>query len=252
MLLNEKKDDEQLFKREIHTFVLRAGRMTAAEQRDYEEFHEQWCVPFTGKYTDFRSIFGNGNPIVVEIGFGMGTATALIAESNPDINYLGLEVHRPGVGKLLGEIQKKALSNIRIIEFDALTVLETMIENGTVDAFHIFFPDPWPKVKHHKRRLVQRPRTELLAKKLRNGGYLYMATDWLPYAEFALKELTQTDGLENKFDGFAPHQSWRPETRFEAKGRSANRSISELFFLRNEKPVTELMSIPQKTWKDEL
>ena len=126
------------------------------------------------------------------------------------------------------------VENIYIVEHDALDVLEKMIPDGSVSGFHIFFPDPWPKKKHHKRRLVQRPHTDLITKKLMVGGYLYMATDWEPYAEFALEQLEQTPGLKNKFQGFAPHQEWRPETRFEEKGLDKNHVIRELFFLKQE------------------
>ena len=160
----------------------------------------------------------------------MGAATAQIAEQNPDINYLGLEVHTPGVGKLLSEINARSLQNLYIIEYDALAVLEKMIPDSSVNGFHVFFPDPWPKKKHHKRRLMQRPRTNLLSQKLVSGGYIYMATDWQPYGEFALEELTLTEGLKNKYSGFAPHQEWRPLTKFEKKGLDAERKICELFF----------------------
>lgn len=220
--------------RTIKTFVLRAGRMTPTQQKDYQELSGRWCIPFGNYPLDYPQIFGNTNDVVVEIGFGMGKATALIAEANPQTNYLGLEVHRPGVGKLLGEIRRRNLENIFIIQHDALEVLETMVPDSSVAAFHIFFPDPWQKKKHHKRRLVQRPRTDLLAKKLVPGGYLYMATDWEPYAEFSLEQLEQTPGLKNKYQGFAPHQEWRPETRFEEKGLDKNHVIRELFFVRQE------------------
>ena len=216
--------------RTVHTFVLRAGRMTDAQRKAYETLSQRWCVPYTGSPLNFIDIFDNVNPVTVEIGFGMGAATAIIAQNNPEKNYLGLEVHRPGVGKLLNEIEEKNLSNLYIIEHDAIEVLENMIPDESVNAFHIFFPDPWPKKKHHKRRLVQRPRTDILAKKLAPGVYLYMATDWEPYAEFALEELTLTQGLKNKYVGYAPHQEWRPETKFENKGLKAERKISELFF----------------------
>ena len=223
---------EKVKLRTIHTFVMRAGRMTDGQRRDYETLSAKWCVPYCEEPLDYAKIFGNDNPVTVEIGFGMGKATSLIASANPDKNYLGLEVHTPGVGKLLGDIQSMNLQNICIIEHDAMDVLEYMIPDGSVDAFHIFFPDPWPKKKHHKRRLVQRPRTELIARKLRKGGYLYMVTDWLPYADFALEELCATDGLKNKYEHFAPHQEWRPETKFERKGMNADRPISELMFER--------------------
>lgn len=220
--------------RTVHTFVLRAGRMTDAQKKAYETLSARWCIPFNEFPLNFIDVFDNVNPVTIEIGFGMGTATAIIAQNNPEKNYLGLEVHRPGVGRLLNEIESKNLNNLYIIEHDAIEVLEKMIPDESVSAFHIFFPDPWPKKKHHKRRLVQRPRTEILAKKLAPGGYIYMATDWEPYAEFALEELTLTEGLKNKYDGYAPHQEWRPETKFENKGLKADRNICELFFEKIE------------------
>ena len=231
---NQTEPQSPQFYRTIKTFVLRAGRMTPTQQKDYQELSGRWCIPYGEAQLDYAQIFNNTNPVTVEIGFGMGKATAIIAADNPDKNYLGLEVHRPGVGKLLGEIRRRNLENIYIVEYDALEVLEKMIPDGSVSGFHIFFPDPWPKKKHHKRRLVQRPNTDLITKKLVPGGYLYMATDWEPYAEFALEQLEQTPGLKNKYQGFAPHQEWRPETRFEEKGLDKNHVIRELFFLRQE------------------
>lgn len=233
-LENQTPPQDTQFYRTIKTFVLRAGRMTPTQQKDYQELSGRWCIPYTDSHLNYTQIFNNTNPVTVEIGFGMGKATAIIAADNPDKNYLGLEVHRPGVGKLLGEIRRRNLENIYIVEHDALEVLEKMIPDGSISGFHIFFPDPWPKKKHHKRRLVQRPNTDLITKKLVPGGYLYMATDWEPYAEFALEQLEQTPGLKNKYQGFAPHQEWRPETRFEEKGLDKNHVIRELFFLRQE------------------
>ena len=233
-LENQTPQQDTQFYRTIKTFVLRAGRMTPTQQKDYQELSGRWCIPYTDSHLNYTQIFNNTNPVTVEIGFGMGKATAIIAADNPDKNYLGLEVHRPGVGKLLGEIRRRSLENIYIVEHDALEVLEKMIPDGSISGFHIFFPDPWPKKKHHKRRLVQRPNTDLITKKLVPGGYLYMATDWEPYAEFALEQLEHTPGLKNKYQGFAPHQEWRPETRFEEKGLDKNHVIRELFFLRQE------------------
>lgn len=221
-------------RREIKTFVLRASRMTDSQKRDYETLSTRWCIPFEKKPLNFADIFNNSNPVVVEIGFGMGAATAIIAEQNPNINYLGLEVHTPGVGRLLGNIRDKNLQNLLIVEHDAMEVLEYMIPDNSVSGFHVFFPDPWPKKKHHKRRLMQRPRTNLLSQKLYEGGYVYMATDWEPYAEFALEELSLTENLKNKYDDYAPHQDWRPETKFEHKGLLAERKICELFFEKTE------------------
>lgn len=220
----------EVTRREIHTFVIRGGHMTESEKRSYETLHDKYCIPFAKEKLNYSAIFGNDNPVVIEIGFGMGKATWIIASEHPDINYIGIEVHKPGVGKLLGEIEAHGLTNLRIIEFDAMEVLKEMIDDSSIEGFHIFFADPWPKRKHHKRRLVQRPRTDLLTSKLKKGGYVYFVTDWLPYAEFALEELSLTQGLKNRYEGFAPHQKWRPETRFEQKGLDANRVISEMLF----------------------
>lgn len=216
--------------REIHTFVLRQGHFTQSERKAYEEMHDEFCIPYSEQALNFAEIFKNDNETVVEIGFGMGKATAIIAQDNPQINYIGIEVHKPGIGKLLGEIRDRNLKNLYIIEHDGMEVLKNQIPDESLSAFHIFFPDPWQKKRHFKRRLIQRPRTDLMAKKLKKGGYLYFVTDWFPYAEFGMEQLKDTEGLENRYEGFAPHQSWRPETRFEQKGQDANRVISELLF----------------------
>lgn len=224
--------DNSIFRRPVRTFVIRAGRLTTSERKSYDELHHVWCIPYEHKTLNYTEIFNNTNPVIMEIGFGMGHATSIIAENNPDINYIGSEVHVPGVGRLLGDIKTKLLKNLYIIEHDALEILETMIPDNSLAGFHIFFPDPWPKKKHHKRRMLQRPRTDLLAKKLAPGGYLYFATDWQEYAESALEELKMTEGLANKYEGYAPHQEWRPRTKFEQKGLDAGRDIYELFFVK--------------------
>lgn len=218
------------YKREIKTYVLRAGRMTVAQEKAYKELAPSWCIPFEEKKLNFIDVFGNTNPIVMEIGFGMGDATVEIAQSNPDINYLGIEVHTPGVGKVLSEIKRRNLKNLYIIEYDALEVLDKMIGDNSLNGLHIFFPDPWPKKRHHKRRMIQRPKTDLMAKKLAKGGYLYFVTDVLDYAEFALEQLNQTNHLKNKYEGFAEPQPWRTQTKFERKGLVAERQITEIFF----------------------
>lgn len=235
--MNEEKPSdskESIFRRPIKTFVIRAGRMSSSERRCYDELHHVWCIPFEHKTLNYTEIFNNTNPVIMEIGFGMGHATSIIAENNPEINYLGSEVHVPGVGRLLGEIKNKNLKNLFIIDHDALEILDSMIPDNSLMGFHIFFPDPWPKKKHHKRRMLQRPRTDLLTKKLAPGGYIYFATDWKEYAESALEELTSTVGLYNKFNDFAPHQEWRPRTKFEQKGLDAGRDIFELYFVKDE------------------
>ena len=163
----------------------------------------------------------------------MGVATAEIAAQHPEINYIGIEVFQAGVGKLLNEIEQRGLKNLRIIEHDAIEVLENMIADSSIAGFHIFFPDPWQKKKHHKRRLLRRQRTDLLARKLQDNGYLYMVTDWYDYAEDAFAELSATKGLRSKYEGFAPPQPWRPKTKYEQKGLTKAHLITELMFIRD-------------------
>jgi tRNA (guanine-N7-)-methyltransferase len=216
----------------LKSYVIRKGRYTQAQKKAYDTSGEKYLLEFSEKEIDFKETFGNENGVTLEIGFGMGFATAEIAQANPDKNYLGVEVHRPGIGKLLWEIEKRALSNIRIVEYDAVNVTQKMIPKNSLDAAHIFFPDPWPKKRHRKRRLVQRPFTETLASCLKPGGYLYMVTDWEDYALHALEELSATAVLRNVYETFAPAQSWRPLTKFEQKGMEKEHKIRELYFIK--------------------
>ena len=217
----------------IRSFVIRAGRSSEAQKRSYETLFPLYRIVPEQKLLNFSQIFGNENPVVIEIGFGMGTATAHIAEQNPAINYVGIDVHRPGIGKLAWEIDRRKLTNLRIIEGDAAEILANNSADASISAFHIFFPDPWQKKRHHKRRLLTRPFTNLLARKLLPGAYLYFVSDWADYAEWALAELSATAGLENKYEAFAPHQEWRAETEFERKGLKKNHEVQELMFTRS-------------------
>jgi tRNA (guanine-N7-)-methyltransferase len=219
------------------SYVIRAGRYTTAQKKAYESLSEKYLIPFSDEKLNLSSLFQNPFPsekncLTMEIGFGSGFATAEIAQANPGKNYLGVEVHRPGIGRLLWEIEKRSLSNIRIIEYDAVHVTKTMIPSASVDGIHVFFPDPWQKKKHRKRRLIQRPFTETLANCLKPNGYLYMVTDWEDYALHALEELNATAGLHNVYKGFAPPQPWRPETKFEQRGIAQNHEIKELYFVK--------------------
>jgi tRNA (guanine-N7-)-methyltransferase len=216
----------------LKSYVIRAGRFTDAQRKAYESLSSSFLIPFSQEPLDFDKTFGNTVSVTVEIGFGMGLATSLIAEANPDKNYLGIEVHRPGIGRLLWEIEKRSLSNIRIIEYDAISVIERMIPENSLDAVHVFFPDPWPKKRHRKRRLIQRPFTETLAKRLKPLGHFYMVTDWEDYANHALEELSACSLLKNDYDAFASPQNWRPVTKFEKRGIEESRAIKELFFRR--------------------
>ena len=224
----------------IRSFALRSTRMSDAQKRSYKELFPIYALKneegsLAGQeLLDSESLFGNKGPLCIEIGFGMGSATASIALANPEINYLGIEVFRSGIGRLLWEIHKNEIKNIRIIEGDAVEVLTERIADESVSAFHIFFPDPWPKKRHHKRRLIKRPFTDLLASKLLPGAYIYMATDWQDYGEEALEELSLTNTLKNKYNGFAERQSWRPLTEFERKGLKKNHGVWEIIFEKEQ------------------
>ena len=214
----------------VKSYVLRAGRETPAQKRSYDLLSPTFVVPFRDAPLDFAALFGNGNPVVMEIGFGMGEATAEIAAENPDRNYLGVEVYKPGVGRLLWDISRRSIPNIRIVRHDAVEVVAKMIPPHSLAGIHVFFPDPWPKKRHHKRRLVKRPFTETLAARLKPGGYLYMVTDWENYADWALEELGATRGLANTHGGFAVPKDWRPGTSFERKGLAKKHAVRELYF----------------------
>lgn len=214
----------------IKTFVRRSGRITESQKKNYETLYSKWSLPYSQEKLNIKKIFKNDNPLIIEIGFGMGNATAEIAKNNTDKNYIGIEVFKAGVGKLLGEIKAKGLKNLRIIEYDAVEVLQNMIEDESLYALHIFFPDPWQKKRNHKRRLVHRPKTDLFASKLKPGGYIYMVTDWQDYAEDAFNHLSATPRLNSKYKGFAEPQPWRPLTKFEKKGLQKNHTIRELMF----------------------
>ncbi|MCX7025673.1 MAG: tRNA (guanosine(46)-N7)-methyltransferase TrmB [Spirochaetes bacterium] len=222
------------FPRGIHTYALRAGRMTESQRRSFETLASRYCVPCDGKpVLDFPAIFGREARIVVEIGFGMGISTAAIAESDPGTDFLGIEVHTPGVGKLLSEIEARGLRNIRILHHDAVEVVAEMLLPESVDGFHIFFPDPWPKKRHHKRRLVRRPFTELLVSRLKPGGYIHFMTDWSEYADFALAELSSTPGLSNvSGSSWTERTARRPVTKFEQRAEKEGRQVLEIRMVR--------------------
>jgi tRNA (guanine-N7-)-methyltransferase len=219
--------------RGIRTYVLRSGRMTDAQKRSLLELWPRYGVEFDpSRRLDLASAFGNGNPTVAEIGFGMGQATWKIAAANPSINYLGLEVHTPGVGRLLGDLESHGIGNVRIVSHDAVEVFERMIAPDSFSGLHIFYPDPWPKKRHHKRRLIRDGLSELLASRIAPGGYLYFVTDIEDYALWSLDVLSRTAGLRNRFERFAPRQAWRPETKFEAHAQRDGRGAWELVFER--------------------
>ena len=218
--------------RSIRSYVLRQGRMSNAQKRAYDGLLGQYALAFSPSPLDFAQIYGRDAATIVEIGFGMGETTAQIAQTHPEQNYLGLEVHTPGVGSLLKLIEQNTLTNVRIIQHDAVDVLEHMIAPAALAGLHIFFPDPWPKKRHHKRRLLQPTFVRLLASRLAAGGYLHVATDWQDYAEHILTVLGDEPLLENTAAGFAPRPPHRPLTKFEQRGLKLGHAVWDLLFRR--------------------
>jgi tRNA (guanine-N7-)-methyltransferase len=219
--------------REIRSYVLRQGRITPSQQRALEELLPRFGISFSEEFLNAKEIFGRSAPVVFEIGSGMGETTAAIAQAHPGTDYLAIEVHGPGVGSLLNRIDALALTNLRVIRHDAVEVLERMIPDGALAGIHLFFPDPWPKKRHHKRRLVQASFAALAASRLAPGGVLHLATDWQPYALEMLAVLGATSGLDNLAgDGFVARPSWRAPTRFESRGERLGHEVWDLAFRR--------------------
>jgi tRNA (guanine-N7-)-methyltransferase len=218
--------------RGIKSFVLRAGRMGSGQVRALRELAPRYVLPFATTPLDAPRVFGRHAPLVVEIGFGMGQATAQIAAARPHDDFLGIEVHEPGVGALLQRIDKQQLANLRIVQHDAVEVLQNMIAPSTLAAVHVFFPDPWPKKRHWKRRLIQPPFVALLASRLAPGGALHCATDWQPYAEQMLEVLSAEPSLDNTAEGYAPRPDYRPLTKFESRGLALGHGVWDLLFTR--------------------
>ncbi len=225
--------------RPIRSYVLRTGRMGSGQQRALEDLGPRFVVPFEATApADWDAIFGRSAPRVLEIGFGMGQATAEIAHTRPETDFIGVEVHVPGVGALLKLIEERALGNLRILQHDAVEVLDKMIAPASLAGVHVFFPDPWHKKKHHKRRLIQPAFVAKLVSRLAPGGYLHCATDWQDYAEQMLAVLGADPGLVNSVSvtegggGYAPRPDYRPLTKFEARGLRLGHGVWDLVFTR--------------------
>jgi tRNA (guanine-N7-)-methyltransferase len=216
----------------LKSFVKRGGRTTDGQQRAYDELGPTYLLPYRAAPLDFAATFGREAPTVLEIGFGMGEATAHIAAVMPETNFLCCEVHEPGVGALLKRIGEQGLTNIRICAHDAVDVLDHMLPTGTMAGVHIFFPDPWHKKRHNKRRLIQSPLVAKLADRLKPGGYLHCATDWQPYAEQMLEVLSAEPMLRNTADGWAEKPHYRPLTKFENRGLKLGHGVWDLVFAR--------------------
>jgi tRNA (guanine-N7-)-methyltransferase len=220
--------------RHIRSFVLRQGRVTPAQQRACDTLLPHFGIQYAARQLDLSQALGRIAPKILEIGFGMGDSTAAIALAHPENDYLALEVHTPGVGNLLKLIDAQQISNIRIIRHDAVEVLRDMIAANTLDGVHIFFPDPWHKARHNKRRLIQAPFVAQLVQKLKLGGYIHVATDWQDYAEQALAVLGAEPLLENTATDYAPRPPYRPLTKFEQRGIRLGHGVWDLVFRRKE------------------
>ncbi len=223
---------EPLHQRSIRSFVLRAGRMGSGQARALAVLGPRFLLPYQEATLDLNAIFGRQAPRTAEIGFGMGHATAAIADAHRENDYLGIEVHEPGVGALLKRIEELGLDNLRIVQHDAVEVFTHMLADASLDGIHIFFPDPWHKKRHHKRRLIQPAFVALLLRKLKPGGYLHLATDWEDYARQMLEVLAAEPQLANTADTYAPRPEYRPLTKFEQRGLRLGHGVWDLVFRR--------------------
>lgn len=226
--------EEDVTQRRIRSYVLRQGRLTKGQEKALVELWPAFGIEYSPQALELPKTFGRQDSLkILEIGFGMGETTATIAQSMPERDFLGVEVHTPGVGGLLKLIGEKSLSNVRIIQHDVVDVLSHMIADASLDGVHIFFPDPWHKKRHHKRRLIQAEFVKLLCSKLKSGAYLHVATDWQEYAEWVLEILKIEPLLANSANDYAPKPAYRPLTKFENRGIKLGHGVWDLIFIRN-------------------
>ena len=214
----------------IRSYSIRGTRITQAQRDAKSALQKVHGIPVVNKLLDLAAIFPTSQKIIMEIGFGMGEATAIMALNSPQNGYLAVDLHPPGIGKLLARIQEQEISNIKVIEDDVHVVLPYMIHNDALDGVHLYFPDPWPKSKHHKRRIVTPAFLELIAAKLKPGGYFHLATDWFPYAEAMAVVFSTSDQFSG---GVIDKPDWRPVTRFEGQGIDKDHRVTDLLYLRN-------------------
>jgi len=211
------------------SYRLRGVRITPAQQEARDSLWAKFGVEFQESEIDLGTLFPSAQPIVMDIGYGMGEATWQIAKANPSTNYLGVEVHMPGVGKLMARLDEYELTNVRLIERDVFEVLYYMVKGSSLDGVHLFFPDPWPKKRHFKRRIVNERFLQDISAKLKPGGYLHIATDWVPYAEWIKEVFSQTKLFTG---GVTERPDWRPLTRFEGQGISKDHAVNDFRFLK--------------------
>jgi tRNA (guanine-N7-)-methyltransferase len=223
-------------RRHIRSFALRRGHVTNAQRRAYEEIFPRFAIAYAAAPLDLPAAFGRAAPTVLEIGFGMGETTAAIAQARPDVNFLAVEVFAAGIGALARRIDEMRLANVRIIQHDAVEVVRDMLAPDSLAGVHVFFPDPWPKARHHKRRLIQPAFVALLASRIVPGGYLHCVTDWQHYAEQMLEVLSHEAQLANLHAGYAPAPrnplAERPTTKFHARGERLGHGVWDLVFVR--------------------
>jgi tRNA (guanine-N7-)-methyltransferase len=219
-------------RRSIRSYVLRQGRISNAQRRAHTELLPVFGIAFSPTPLDLDDAFGRAAPKILEIGFGMGETTAEIAQQHPECDYLGIEVHTPGVGSLLARVAELRLQNVRVVQHDAVEVLQHMIAPGTLEGVHIFFPDPWPKKRHHKRRLFQAPFVALLASKMKRGAVLHACTDWEDYARQMLEVFSAEAALANTATDYADRPDARPQTKFERRGLALGHRVWDLMFTR--------------------
>lgn len=218
--------------RHIKSFVLRQGKITQGQQNAIVELMPKYGINYANQAIDLNQAFDSVNPKIIEIGFGMGNATWQIAKNNPQNDYLGIEVHGPGVGSLLMSIKENDVSNLRVIKHDAVEVLNHMIADNSIAGFHIYFPDPWHKKKHHKRRIISTEFVKLLVTKLSSNGYIHLATDWQEYAVWMLDILKENSNLLNQSitNDYVPRPNYRPLTKFEQRGLNLGHGVWDLVF----------------------
>ena len=214
----------------IRTYRLRGSRITGPQQSALDKYWDAYGIEYSTEFLNITSLFPTAEDVVLEIGFGMGEATALIARDFPNTGYLAVEVHKPGIGKLMARVEELALSNIRIIEGDAHPIITTMIPDKSVDGVHLFFPDPWPKKRHNKRRIVNAEFLALIHPKIKDGGFFHIATDWVPYAEY-IEEVFAASPLFT--GGVVERPDWRPVTRFEGQGITKDHQVTDLRYTKS-------------------
>lgn len=221
----------------IRSFVLRQGRISNAQRSACEHLKPKYGIPFRTERINLESVFGRKAPKILEIGSGMGETTATIAQMHPESDYLAIEVHTPGIGSLLNQIEARQLANLRVIQHDAVEIIRDMLLPESLDGVHIFFPDPWPKARHHKRRLIQPAFISQLCLRLKPGAYIHIATDWEEYAQQILAVLSAEPLLSNTSQGYAERPNYRPVTKFEQRGIKLGHIVRDLVFCRNGNPA---------------